>query len=684
MAELLVELGCEELPPKELPTLAEAFRDRFRERLAAAAIACDDLTAFHTPRRLALSGRVAPRQSERLIERRGPSVKAGLDEQGQPTPALIGFARSLGVEVAALERVVTDKGEIFAYRRREPGRPTAELLPDLVAAALAELPIVRPMRWGEGEHRFVRPVQWLVMLLDEEVVPGAVLGASSSRFSRGHRFHHPQPVAIACAGAYREALREAKVLVDPSERGERILAEVRQLAQALGRRADLDESLLAELVALTEWPRAILCSFDEAFLRVPGEVLTSTMVRNQRFIPLRREDGALACEFIGIANLDSADPARVRHGYERVIRPRFADAAFFWDQDRATPLAAHRQGLAQVVYQQSLGTLADKSERVARLAESLAPLFGLIPQRVREAALLCRCDLLTRLVGEFPELQGTIGRRLAEAQGLEDELAAALEEFYRPRFAGDRLPERPLAQVLALADRLDTLAGGFAAGLKPTGNRDPFALRRAAAGIARILTEQDIRLDLKAWLAQAAALQPTAAKPDAETLYDFVLERLRADLLERGVAPELFEAVAALRPPCLVDFLARIEALAAFRRDPRAEALILASKRIRNILRKSGEQQVGEPDAALLAEEAERMLASSVRQITAQAEAARARGDYRAALATLAALAEPLERFFAEVLVLCEDEALRRNRLALLATAEIPFRAIAEFALLPG
>lgn len=716
MRTLLVELGCEELPPKDLGLLAKCFAGEVRNRLEAAGVPCGEFESFYTPRRLAIRGEVAERQSDRVVERRGPSVNAGRDAQGRPTPALLGFARSVGAEPEALEVVETEKGAFFVHRREEPGRPVGELLPSILAEALAALPMVRPMRWGEGEHRFLRPVHWLVLLLDEEVVPAALFGVRSGRESRGHRFHHPQPVPIPHAKEYLDRLREAKVLADPRERSERIREEYTQAAKNVGLSPVVNDDLLFELEAIVEWPRAILCSFDAAFLRVPEEVLMSTMMRNQRFIPLKDGEGRLSERFIGIANLDSKDPEEIRRGYERVIRPRFADAAFFWDQDRAVPLSSHREALAKVVYQQALGTLADKSERVAKLAEELAPIVGVVPERAREAALLSRCDLMTRLVGEFPELQGTIGRRIAEDQKLDAEIAEALEAFYRPRFAGDALPLGPLAITLAVADRLDTLAGGFAAGLKPTGNKDPFALRRAAAGLARILTRGNPKhigaVDLRAFLGKAAALQPTPSKPDPEALYDFVLERLRSEVLsvkfegpetvpadgegivvlEQGaeageISSQTFAAVAALRPPILFDFLRRAAAIEAFRSDPRAEALIQANKRIRNILRKAGEHTVAEPEPERFTEEAEKILWREVLRIRDAAEAALKNSHpprYREALAALAELAGPLDRFFTEVLVMCEDEALRRNRLALLAAAEAPFREIAEFSLLPG
>lgn len=691
MRELLVEIGCEELPPKELSLLSQVFAEELREGLEAVEIACEGFAAYYTPRRLAVRGRVAAQQPDRVVERRGPSVKAGRDAEGRPTPALLGFARSVGATVEALAIVDSEKGAFFVHRREEPGRPVAALLPEILAEALAALPVARPMRWGDGEHRFIRPVHWLVLMLDDEPVPARLFGVDSGKESRGHRFHHPEPVPIDHARDYLEALREARVLADPRAREERIRGAIEEVAEALGLQPRLEGELLGELVALTEWPEAIPCAFDREFLRVPSEVLVGTMIRNQRFVPLVDGQSRLSERFIGIANVRSRDPEVIRHGYERVIRPRFADAAFFWDQDLATPLVSLREGLGQVVYQQSLGTLADKSERVARLAESLARDVGDFPKRAREAAWLSRCDLLTRLVGEFPELQGTIGRRIAEAQGLERDIAEAIEDFYRPRHAGDAPPLRPLAIVLAIADRLDTLAGGFAAGLKPTGNKDPFALRRAAAGLALILADPAERtakyvanVDLRRALAEAAALQPTAVKPDPEELYDFVLERLRADRLSRGTAPEVFAAVAALRPPVLLDLKRRIDAIEAFREDRRAEALIQANKRIRNILRKADERVEEAPAAERLTEEAEQALWQAVERIRQGAEEAILQGSYRSALQQLAELAGPLDRFFTEVLVMCEDETLRRNRLALLAAAERPFRAIAEFSLLPG
>jgi glycyl-tRNA synthetase beta chain len=667
---VLIEIGTEELPPKALRTLAEAFRVGVGKGLDAAGIGHEGLRALYSPRRLALlADALMVAQPDQSIERRGPALGAGLDANGLPTKALLGFAQSCGVAPEQLHRLETDKGGWFVHRSVQPGQATAALLPGLVEQALKALPVPKPMRWGSRDITFVRPLHWVVMMIGDEVVEGEVLGVGIDRFSRGHRFHHPKPVWIGQPGDYVESLRAAQVLVEPVERRERIASQVRDAARQAGGEAHVHEDLLAEVAALVEWPSAIACTFEQAFLRVPPEVLVTTMEQNQKFFAVRDHGGRLTEHFIGVANLESTDPAQIQKGYERVIRPRFADAAFFYDQDLATPLADHRKALAQVVYQKDLGSIAEKCERVAKLAGAIAPVLGVDKALVRQAAALCRCDLMTRMVGEFPELQGVMGRRYAEAQDLGVELAHALDEFYQPRFAGDVVPTRPLSQVLAIADRADTLAGIFAVGLKPSGNKDPFALRRAALGLARILIEGRIDLDLPDLLAHAQAQLPHPGSEPVSALHAFVLDRVRGYYAEQGIGVDVFEAVAAVSPASLLDFDQRLRALDTFRMRPEADSLAQANKRIRNILRKAADPIPDMPDGQRIEHDAERALLHVIIGARVRVPKLCEARMYEQALTELAGFEQPLAAFFEGVMVMADDAVLRANRLALLKAA---------------
>ena len=712
MHPLLIELGTDELPVRALPALARALFDGVIDGLAkrGVAIARDEARPLYTPRRMAvrLPG-VALEQPEQRSEVLGPYLDIALDGNGQPTRALQGFAQKAGVAWTQLERTSDAKGERFVHRAVRPGARTADLLPEILREAIAAMPIPKPMRWGDHDHAFVRPVHWLVVLLGAEVVPAQVLGVASDRMSRGHRFLHDKPVWIGTPDDYVDALRAAKVLADPAERRERIVREVEAAARAAGGVARLDPDNLQQVECLVEWPSAVACSFDAEFLAVPQEALVATMEANQKFFPVLDRDGRLTPHFVGVANIESRDVAAVRQGYERVIRPRFADAKFFFDEDLKQGLAAMDTGLATVTYQARLGTVADKVARVAALAEAVAREAGVDPALARRAAGLSKADLQSRLVNEFPELQGIAGRYYAQRDASladlpEDaraQLATALDEVYMPRFSADAVATTALGQVLAIAERLDTLAGGFAAGLKPTGNKDPFALRRNALGLARTLIEGGLDLDLLAMLHRAVdrasdALASTrlgqvldsaeAAKQQGVTvsagqvvetatteparaiveLHDFILDRLRSYYAERSVPVQQFEAVAALRPASLRDFDRRLAAIGAFAILPEAEALAAANKRIRNILKKAEGEIPAAPDPALYLEAAERELAAAVDAAVADSDDALARGDYVAVLGRLARLRPQVDAFFDQVLVNADDPAVRANRLALL------------------
>jgi glycyl-tRNA synthetase beta chain len=715
-APLLIELGTDELPVQALPGLARALFDGVLAGLDKRGIAYEtgDARPLYSPRRLAvLLPVVATAQPEQHSEVFGPYLDIALAADGQPTRALQGFAAKAGVDWTALERATDAKGERFVHRSAKPGARTADLLGAVLAEAVASMPIARPMRWGAHDHAFARPVHWLVALLGEQVVEIEIMGVRGDRMSRGHRFHHPGPVWIGAPDDYVEALRAANVLVDPDERRARIVAEVERAAAQSGGRPRIDPGNLEQVNCLVEWPVAIACSFDRDFLAVPAEALIATMEANQKFFPVLDAGGALTAHFVGVANIQSRDQAEVRKGYERVIRPRFADARFFFDEDLRQGLEAMGSGLASVTYQAKLGTLADKVTRVSALAAAVAAEVGVDPALARRAAQLSKNDLQSRLVGEFPELQGIAGRHYATLAGEPAEVAAALDEAYMPRFAGDAIAPSQLGRVLAIAERLDTLAGGFAAGLKPTGNKDPFALRRNALGLARTLIEGGVELDLVRLVADAAGAFDAAEASLAREILDFILDRLRGYYADQDVSPQEFEAVAAawtqvaaeaapansprarttavgaasaatpadgtrgLVEPVgaasaatarssLADFDRRLKAITTFAKLPEAQTLAAANKRSRNILRKAGIDIPRAVDPKLFAHEAERALHVAVDQAIADTDPLLAAGDYVTALTVLAKLRPQVDAFFDEVMVNADDPAVRGNRLALL------------------
>lgn len=709
---LLIELGTEELPPKALDELAAAFTRGVCDGLAKRGVeaALDAARTFATPRRLAVYiPEVAKAQPEQVMERRGPAVSAGLDAEGQPSRALLGFAQSCGVAVDALEKLETDKGAWFVHRSVNPGQAVATLLPDIVAEALKSLPIPKPMRWSDHDYSFVRPVHWLVILHGADIIDGEVLGLTSGRKSRGHRFMHPTPIHVVDADSWEDAMRAARVLADPAERRQRIRDEVLRATGETGGAPRLDDALLDEIANLTEWPVAIACTFERDFLAVPAEALVMTMEANQKFVPVFDAEGRLTEHFIGIANIESKDPAEIRKGYERVIRPRFADAKFFWDEDLKTPLASYQEQLKNVTYQQALGSLWDKTVRVAELARVIANRVDVDAGEATRAASLAKCDLLTRMVGEFPELQGVMGRYYATHQGEPGSVAQALDSFYQPRFAGDAIAADPLGQVLSVAERLDTLAGIFAVGMKPSGSKDPFALRRSALGLARTLVEGRLELDLDAAFAEALELIPDAAlaaglKPGKDgqaveldagarrialqrELRDFVLDRLRSYYAERGFDGQSFEAVLAVAPRSLADFDRRLRAVAEFGRRTEAASLAAANKRVANLLRKQAEEAGAPPvadtiDPARFESPAEQALLDALMAAEQDNEAAWAEQDYPRVLTRLAELQPSVDAFFEAVLVNADDAGVRANRLALLARLKGQFSAVADIALL--
>ncbi len=681
--DLLVEIGTEELPSSELKALMEAFGANLATALQGARIGIPgEPETFATPRRLAVRlNDVAAAQTAESVEHRGPPVSAAFADDGRPTKAAEGFARRHGVSVADLERRATGKAEYLFHTEHQAGRPTVELLPGLVDRVLNELPAKKRMRWGVPGVSFPRPVHWAVLLFGEEAVDAELLGVRTGRATRGHRFHHPAAIELVQPADYERLLLEPGHLVPGfADRQARIREQVVAAAREVGGEADIDPDLLAEVTSLVEWPVALAGRFDRRFLDVPAEALVAVMKDHQKYFPVYDGDGGLLPAFVTVSNIASADPEIVRHGNERVIEPRFADAEFFWQQDRRQPLDARLEGLKAMVFQRRLGTLYDRTQRTESLAGRLAGRIGADTGATATAARLAKCDLLTEMVGEFPELQGLMGGYYAAAEGHGERVARAIADQYRPAFAGDDLPRTGEGQALALADRLDALVGIFAIGQAPTGDKDPFALRRAALGALRILVEGELDLDLETALQEAAAAHDDAidAASAVETVFDFMMDRFRVYYTGAGFAPDLFEAVRACRPTRPIDFDARIRALHAFGQRSEAASLTEANKRIRNILRKAEGDTGAEPDPGLFADDAERDLAGAVAGIDETiGELVEAR-DYAGALARLAAMAEPLDRFFDGVMVMAEDAALRANRIALLGRARGLFLRIAD------
>lgn len=688
-ATLLFELGTEELPPGALKSLQTALVEKIRDGLDRAELTHGALTGYAAPRRLAVQvSEVIIEQADRSFERRGPALASAFDDAGNPTRAAEGFARSCGVSVNALERLETDEGAWLVHRGVEPGQPTASLLPGIIEQALTHLPIPKRMRWGSETLEFVRPVHWVVLLLGDQVVPASFFGVTADRNSQGHRFHHPDPIAITSASTYVEQLHRGHVMVDFAARRASIRKQVMAEGERLGGQAMIEDGLLDEVTALVEWPVALSGSFAKDFLRVPAEALISSMQEHQRYFPVKDQQGALLPHFITVANIDSQAPEQVIAGNERVIRPRLADAAFFWDQDRHQALGDRLSSLEQVVFQKSLGSVADKSQRVAQLAEGLADTFGVSATDAKRAGQLSRADLVTEMVGEFPDLQGIMGRYYALESGENPAVAAALDEGYQPRFSGDAIAPSALGQLLAVAERIDTLTGIFAIGKAPTGAKDPFALRRAALGLLRTLIEAERDMDLTAQFTAAASSQPAAveASKQVSALVDFCLERLRALYHEQGFAAELFEAVRTVIDPNAfspLDFDRRLRACQAFAQLPAAASLASANKRIRNLLRKAESDAstvVAQTavDPAQFGQTAESDLFEAVthRQATLQSHIDQA--QYAQALALLAELKEPVDQFFDQVMVMAEDPAIQKNRLALLHLLQQQFLAIAD------
>ncbi len=686
--DFFVEIGTEELPPKALRELELAFAAGIGRALDQNGLGHGEIVSFATPRRLAVwVKRLADRQADQNIKRRGPPVTAAFDAAGQPTRAALAFAETCGTSVEALQRLDEGKGPALFFIGSKKGEESVTLLPAIVQEALDTLPIPKRMRWGAGNAEFVRPVHWSVMLYGSEVVPAKVLDVSTGNTTRGHRFHAPKPMRVSSPGSYARALRErGHVIADFAERRARIQEQVAELSSKLDGRALVDAELLDEVTALVEWPVALAAKFDDRFLELPREVLISTLQEHQRYFPVESAQGALTSWFITISNIESREPEKVRAGNERVVRPRLADAAFFWSRDRKRPLDSLIAGLDNVTFQAKLGSIGDKTRRVHALAEDVARSIGANPVLAARAADLSKCDLLTAMVGEFPELQGIMGGHYARADGEPTEIATAIREHYQPRGAGDEVPATPTGIAVAIADKLDTLTGIFAIGQKPSGTKDPFGLRRAALGVVRTLVERGLEIDLKALVEKAAALQPVHSGNVADEVYDYVMERLRAYYLERqaSVTTEMFDAVLAARPRSPVDFDARLKALGAFLALPEAASLTAANKRIANILRKAEGKIPEQVVVEAMKEPAEVKLYDALRVQQDVVANATAQREYTAALGHLAQLRPVVDSFFEQVMVMDENPAVRGNRLALLDQLGRLFGGVADLSRLPG
>jgi len=685
--DLLFELLTEELPPRTLPALSLALTTGLAKGLDTAGIPHGEVRGFATPRRLAVQvKKLAEHQPDKQVERRGPPLANSFDAQGAPTQAASAFAKNCGVPVAELAQLKTDKGAWLVFRGTERGSATTALLVDIVNQAIAGLPIAKRMRWGARTAEFVRPVHGVVLLYGETLVPAEVLGLQTGRVTLGHRFHAPKPITLKSAVGYESRLRRAKVVADFEARRELIRLGVAAAAAGTGEGATalIESDLLDEVTALVEWPVPIAGRFEQRFLSLPREVVIATVQDHQRYFPVQDADGKLSGWFITVSNIESRDPSKVREGNERVVRPRLSDAAFFWDQDRKISLGEHAARLSGMTFQTKLGTYADKTLRVKALAQSIGGRIGAGPL-VGRAAELAKADLMTAMVGEFPELQGTMGRYYAQAQGEPEELARALEEHYRPRYAGDSLPATKTGQAVALADKIDTLVGIFAIEQRPTGAKDPFGLRRAALGLLRILLEGRLELDLFEVLAEAAGAQPVQRAGVIEEVYDFIAERLRGLLLEEpGTTVEMLDAVFANRPRSPLDAVTRLKALKEFLLLPEAGILAGINKRISNILKKTSLNSDATVDPAALAEEAERQLHKVMSDLRIPVQDAATQRRYADSLKALVGLRAPVDDFFERIMVMDEDLARRNNRLALLRDVQLLLGGVADLSRLPG
>ena len=681
----LVEIGTEELPPKALKTLATSFADNVEAELNQAGLIFDKIEWFAAPRRLAVKVlNLATQQPSKEIEKRGPAVSAAFDAEGKPTKAAEGWARGCGITVDQAERIATDKGEWLVHRAKIEGQPTKNLLNGIVANALAKLPIPKPMRWADKTVQFIRPVHTVTMLLGDELIEGEILGVESARTIRGHRFLGEKEFEIQHADQYPQLLRDkGSVVADFNERKAEILAKSQAKATALGGVADIEESLLEEVTSLVEYPNVLAAKFEERFLEVPAEALVYTMKGDQKYFPIYDKDGKLLPHFIFVSNINPEDPTAIIEGNEKVVRPRLTDAEFFFKTDLKQKLVDRLPRLETVLFQQQLGTLKDKTDRIEQLAGEIAKQIGADEAKAKRAGLLSKCDLMTNMVFEFTDTQGVMGMHYARHDGEDEEVAVALNEQYMPRFAGDELPKSLVASAVALADKFDTLTGIFGIGQAPKGSADPFALRRAALGALRIIVEKNLPLDLEDLVKKSTALfgDKLTNQNVVTDVVDFMLGRFRAWYQDEGIAVDVIQAVLARRPTRPADFDARVRAVSHFRTLDSAEALAAANKRVSNILAKA-DAAIGEINLTACVEPAEKALAEAVLALRTEVQPLIAQGDYTTVLDKLANLRAPVDSFFDNVMVNAEDPALRQNRLAILNTLQGLFLQVADISVL--
>ena len=680
--DLLIEIGTEELPPTRLNILSTAFYNGVKEGLEKADLSFTEIKKFASPRRLALViSDLEIKQKDKHVERRGPAIAAAFDEDGCPSKAAEGFARSCGVKVEDLEKLETDKGAWLNFKTEQKGQKTSELIATIVQTSLDKLPIAKRMRWADLDAQFVRPVHWLILLFGNDVIDAEILNVKSGRKTRGHRFHHPEDITIPSPAEYEMLLEtHGKVIADFDRRKEAVRGQVNEIALNVKGKAIIDEDLLEEVTGMVEWPVAVMGGFEKRFLDIPQETLILTMKTNQKYFYLVNKKGVLLPHFITVSNIESKNVSEIQEGNERVIRPRFADAEFFWSQDKKSKLIDRSKRLASVVFEKELGTLLDKTKRVEKLTSTIADQLAGNTQLAVRAAELCKCDLMTEMVGEFPSLQGVMGRYYANHDGENVEVAQALEDYYKPKFSGDSLPQSITSQSLAIADRLDTLIGIFAIGQMPTGDKDPFALRRAALGVLRILIENKLDLDLLHLIKVAAAQYEVSIKAsDAESgLLDFMLDRLHAYYLDKGIRPDVLDAVLSTKPTKPLDINNRLLAVDAFHQRAEAESLAAANKRIGNILKKVKGELPNKIDEKLLQENAEKELHQILTTLDDKVQMLINAAKYQDALAELSTLRESVDQFFDDVMVMAEDEKLKNNRIALLNKLHGLFLQIAD------
>ena len=683
--EFLIELGTEELPPKQLRTLAEAFATNFEAELKAADLAHEGIKWFATPRRLALKvANLAEGQADKVVEKRGPAIAVAFDADGKPTKAAEGWARGNGITVEQADRLKTDQGEWLLYKQEVKGQEAKAVVVELAAKALANLPIAKPMRWGDKETQFIRPVKTLTILFGDELIEGEILGVSSSRTIRGHRFMGEAEFTIDSASQYPAILEErGKVIADYDARKATIIADAQKAAQEVGGVADLEDDLVEEVTSLVEWPVVLTAKFEEKFLKVPSEALVYTMKGDQKYFPVYDADKKLLPNFIFVSNIESKEPRHVIEGNEKVVRPRLADAEFFFNTDLKSKLVDRLPQLETAIFQQKLGTIKDKTDRITELAGYIAEQIGADVEKSKRAGLLAKCDLMTSMVFEFTDTQGVMGMHYARHDGEAEEVAVALNEQYMPRFAGDSLPTNGVSAAVAMADKLDTIVGIFGIGQAPKGS-DPFALRRASLGVLRIIVEYGYNLDLVDLVAKAKSLFGDRLTNESveQDVIEFMLGRFRAWYQDEGFSVDIIQAVLARRPTKPADFDQRVKAVSHFRELDAAESLAAANKRVGNILAKFEGELPAEIELSLLQEDAEKALAENVEVLTEALEPAFATGNYQQALSQLAALREPVDAFFDNVMVMADDEALKKNRLTLLNNLRNLFLQIADISLL--